>query len=466
MAEDLPKTRSDPQPPEGPLPEIDRQVSLEGAETMGGVATSAGLDALSAVGETTDNPRAILGAYFDRYMANPHFGRMADDPEKMVAYRDMFTGFLTTAFNPDLIAQKPWPDQDFYPAVNEFAGMLASIHHNAGVYYGAADVPGIFLAVANDVVDDELFQQDMGTVTTGRDAIGLSGALRSCLKRKMSIDSETVLALVKAEDGQWVALEKADVGEPDKISPLEVIRQDNDDKEGWNKYRFRQPVYVRSKDEAHPREVADGWYASEWHMDPNYWSAELRNMLVTTAEDIDDRLEGIGAHVVMITEGGILKGTSTTETDMDTECIVVCDSTEDFVRAGKVAATVFAASFAGLPFPTKHGEISPRFFDRSDGKIYFCREEGEYSASKFGEIFKGRYVFGVRKNEKGVGVTTSRGFSPHRKSKEADVMHIFVDLESGGVAQLSNQELKEYESAQKEVRARRQVVPDGPDIIW
>lgn len=453
------------QPSEGVLVESDGQRQVHGAGVVGAVAAPAGLNALPT-GEIASDPRAVLGAYFDRYMANPHFGRMSDDPEKMTEYRDVFTDFLITAFDPDLIAQKPWPNQDYYPAASEFAGMLASMYHNAGVYYPDAEVSEIFLVVANEIVNDELLQQEIQTISG--DAVELNRILRSCMVRKMSVDTETALALFRGEDGHWAVLDTVDIGERSDINPLEVIRQDNDDKGGWNKYRFRQPVYVRSKDEAHPREAADGWYTSEWYAEPNYWSAELRNMFVTAVEDIDDRLEEIGAHAVMVTNGGILKGTSTAETDTDTECIVVCSSIDDFTQADKMTAGIFEVSFAGLPFSTKESGIGFRFFDKSEGKIYFHRSEGEYSASTFGEIFKGGYIFRVGKNEKGVGITTRHGFSPYRKPKVDGDMYVSIDLESGNVTQLNDQELAEYTSAQKEARrqAQAQATHNDPAIVW
>lgn len=451
------------------------QEAVHSLPFVGVVATHAELekDQQIVVPETDDDPQQIIEGFFDRYMLNPHRGRTSADTEHLATYQKVFTDFLIETFDPEFIMKDYFPGQDYYPIAGEFLGMLASIDHNTGVYFSRDEAPEIFLAVTNHVVGDKSFKQRAEDATDSKEIRTLNRLVKSRLVETMSVENEITIPLVKGNDGHWRVVDENELNSGADFRPLEVIRQDNDDKGGWNKYRFRQPIYTRTKDETHTHEVAEGWYTSEWYTEPNYWSTELRHMLVGAAQAIDDELRALNAHTVMTTEGGIFKGTSTEGTDTDTGCIISCSTPADFDQAFIAADKIFGTSFKNLPFSTKNDGVSLRFFDRSKGQLYSRFDSGEYVASSYGEIFEGEYVFRIRKNEKGIGVTTSTGFYPYRKSgltENDGAIHVSVNLETGATKQLSEAEVIEYKVMQEETRkAERErweeATRDQPDVI-
>jgi hypothetical protein len=141
-------------------------------------------------------------------------------------------------------------------------------------YYGDDDVEGIFEALGNQIVGDELFQDALLGLEAS-DSDGLRIVIKERLKKFMSVDGGVSLALTKDRSGVWKAVDYDQIDlQTDEFKPLEVIRQDNDDKGGQSKYRFRMPTYTRNPDDLHDVKVSDGWYTSDWVREPNYWSGK------------------------------------------------------------------------------------------------------------------------------------------------------------------------------------------------
>lgn len=202
----------------------------------------------------------------------------------------------------------------YHPLLNELNSILASIQHNSGVNYEDEDVLQIF-----EVLSEELLRDLSGVV---KPLLKPDKPLNESYEIKLAIDEQIQLICSESEDrsitiekGQeWKKVSQKESPEP-KGNRLEFIRKDAQDKADWRKYRVRK---VDSKD------------SQSWEKSPNYWSKELRDMLI----DISTTAEEQELNIMLVSEGGIYKGTSTAGTDLDTHCFIFCAEEErDQVRA-------------------------------------------------------------------------------------------------------------------------------------
>ncbi len=267
-------------------------------------------------------------------------------------------------------------------------------------------------------------------------------------RNTFSLGREKTLPLVKDEDGSWRAADEREFESGHDFMPLEVIRQDNADKSGWSKYRFRKPIYTPQADDMHDHPMADGWYTSHWQKEPNYWSSQFRAALSEGMTEVETQLQGKSVDLVLVTEGGIAKGTSTSGTDLDTRCIILGDSPSDFENAYLTTSPIFADKIAALPFAIKKGEgMWFSYFERSTGKRYFSDSPGIYSVSNHEQLFEGNFVLQVSANEK-LGITKFAGFQPHESTPHADEF-VSLDIASGEVFKLEGEELERYKQLSK-----------------
>jgi len=330
----------------------------------------------------------------------------------------------------------PYPDQKLYnPILLEFAGLLTAVDHNSGVYYEANEVGDIFTTISDYVIASKHYRQELASLDD-QNVQAVGQIIRAQLSDLMSIDGDRSLALIKSGDGSWETVGPDQYDAADDFSPLEITRQDNDDKAGKNKYRFRSPIYTRNRDIRHQKQVGDGWYTSEWHEDPSFWSTQLRNMLLLTASDVAEDLGVSGSTMIFITEGGVLKGTSTIGTDIDTSCIISCDSKDKFSNVNEIVRQAFGKRLREVQFYVKESGVRPIFFDSSSHEMYWRSDDGRFVNAKNTEVTEtGSIHRSVRMHEKGVLVTTKDGQSQYIKPKDAQgkSVNIEVNLETGEV---------------------------------
>lgn len=391
-------------------------------------------------------------AYFDRFMADPNWGNLSGGDATRVEHGKVFSGVVAQHFDLDLLAQERVTGQEYNPILIELGSIMASIDHNAGIYYSSDEVDQLFEVMANHILDDDSLKDKLQQATVAGSTAEMDKAFKDRITGLVSLDREQSLAVVNSETGWRVADGREYDGLQD-FSPLEIIRQDNPDKSGWNKYRFRQADYTRQQDELHSQQVADGWFASNWIDQPNYWSGRIRNVLTEVAAEAAGRLQITGTDMIMITEGGVLKGTSTSGTDIDTSCIVIGDLSTSFGNAQKILQDVFIEKKDSLPFHLKKDQnLDPVFCDRSTGQTYnYNPKTGNYWAYSSNRLQEGRYVFNIRTNEKGIGLTGSEGFKTYKKPAGQDPnlpVYVSVDVASGSVHLMTSQEVDAYSKLQ------------------
>jgi hypothetical protein len=151
-----------------------------------------------------------------------------------------------------------------------------------------------------------------------------------------------------------------------------------------------------------------------------------------------EQLAGTNTDVVLVTEGGVFKGTSTAGTDLDTTYNVICDSPADFEHAYQMASKAFDTSMRQLPFSTKKPGLSVGFYDRTTEKTYHRTETGGYKAHTDGSLENGKIVKTVRHHEKGVVITTPNTRVLFRKPKEleGESVRIGISPNAGEIQQL------------------------------
>jgi len=416
--------------------------------------------------QETDNSAALEEYainYLDMFMADPYLGGASIDNEKMDSFRAVFSRFVISNLDADSVINIDFPDQKLYnPVLQEFAGLLASVDHNSGVYYERDEVEDIFKVISGLVVEGE--PEDEATGIESGDSQNTGKAIKNRVRELMSISSGQSIALVKDEDGAWKAIDY-EYNKSEDFTPLEVTRQDNDDKGGKNKYRFRKPIYTRSQSSTHSKQVAEGWYTSEWHDEPSYWSGELRALLTDVVADTAQSLDETNSSLVFISEGGIFKGTSTAETDIDTACFISCDSVSKFDGVFETVTNSFNQRLEDVPFATKDDPIRPRFYDRTTKTLYHRHEDGSYTEADYEKLVDGGSVVQtIRKNEKGLAIVTRRnGLNLHSKSEQAwdeASIDVAINLETGEAVRLSDEDLERLKPKP------RVVTEDELNVVW
>lgn len=390
-------------------------------------------------GENVSDRRADIAAFYDRLIATPSM-RSPDGAENLEKYKGAYTDLATSLFDGDLLGKKEAYERDYNPLLSELGSILASLDHNAGVYYASEDVESLFGAIAHGIFDDEPTKKQLSDIDP-TDTQALRDVIEARFKAVSSVNKETALALVRSE-GEWKVADAREYSQAEDFVPLEALRQDNADKSGWSKYRFRAPTYTRQRTDAHHKEVADGWYASEWHEEPNYWSAQVRETLAVAAREIGEQLKGSSASVVFVAEGGVFKGTATAGTDLDTDCKIICDSKEEFEQTYQVVSRDLSDRVDALPFGVKKTDtpsISISFYDRSSGIAYYRDGDGVYRGLRTDALEDGEVVDEVvRRHEKGVFVATPQQVTLFRKPKELDnkgEVGTAISIDSGEVRQ-------------------------------
>lgn len=405
-------------------------------EPADGVARHAAAVALAANTEFAGSEKVSpelpekIGEYFDNRITTPYIVRTEEAARDLQRYKDTFTETAVEVFG----SRATDASGEYNPRLSELASILTSVDHNADVYYGKDDVIGIFRAVAHEIFDDPETKQQLAGDTVRPHAV-----IQTRAAEVTSVDREVSLPLVKDESGVWRVANNKEYGNTKDFKPLEVLRQDNADKRGYGKYRFRQPTYTRTPDALHAKKVANEWYTSEWYQDPNYWSAQVRGALAATAATANMELADIDASVMFVTEGGVFKGTATEGTDMDTSCWVSCNSPADFAEAHERITRQLADCLDSIPFDTKRGsglEITPSLFDRSTGQQYHRNDNGEFKVLKSVNVIDDNFVTRVRQHEKGVMVTTAEGMTLFRKPKTHDNKNdVYISITPSGAVQ-------------------------------
>lgn len=399
-------------------------------DDLGAVA----LASAKRAGEIQANQQASMEAYYGAFMSK-HGAPNMDNVERLGKYKDVFITTATRLFSDNIL--KGVGSIEHNPPLSELGSILTSLDHNAGVYYAEEDVADIFRVVAEEIFDEDTKKQ------LSEGDVALTEMIDARTKAVSSVDSETALPLVKNEAGAWKVADAQEYGQADSFTALEVLRQDNADKVGWNKYRFRTSTYTRRQDTLHTKQVAEDWYTSEWYKEPNYWSATIRDVIAGAAKDINERLTGSNTSITFITEGGVFKGTSTAGTDIDTHCNIVCDSKAQFDKAYQSVRSSLLDRAASIPFSLK-GEgildIFPVFYDRSSGDGFRRTEGGEYEVFKEDAISSGEIVERVRKTEKGILVTAPGTVALFNKPSAFDKREVYVAVSdsSGVISQTAN----------------------------
>lgn len=438
-------------------PVISDSFRVGAPDAVGGVVVDTTVSRPVIIESLAPADTSMVEGYFDRFMSNPSWGNLEGDETRHNHLRSVFTGLVADHFDLDVLMKERYPGHDRNPILGELAGIMASIDHNAGVYYSAEDTADLFTVIAGHMLEGDELRQRLQQATETGNVHDMDMAVRQRVGEVSSIDHAVSLAVVKDESGQWrVADEREFTGKSD-FEPLQIIRQDNPDKGGWNKFRVRQSAYTRTKDELHTQQVGDGWFASDWIEEPNYWAAQLRAAIADGAFDAVEKLQTTGTSVLFVTEGGVLKGTATPGTDVDTTCVVIGDLSNNFGDAQTIIEGIFTEKFANVPFVLKKGEeIRPVFFDRSSDEAYYLNPEtGKYWASGRRELVDGRYIYQIRDNEKGIGVTGAHGFIPYKKPTAENTdssVDVSIDLQTGDVRALSETESADFRNHQEITR--------------
>lgn len=371
-----------------------------------------------------------IGDYFDTHMTTPYAVITHEAESDVRQHRDIFTQTAAELFGARSIEQGGGHN----PRLAELVNILASVDHNAGVYYEKDDVAGVFTAIAHELFDDPTVKQQLGG-----DTVRPKKVIQARAEEVTSINAERSLPLIKDESGQWRTVGDQEYSGVDDFKPLEVLRQDNADKGGYNKYRFRQPTYTRTPDTIHAKQTREGWYTSDWYQDPNYWSAQIREALVSTAASVNEQLAGTNASAMFVTEGGVFKGTATEWTDVDTNCWISCESPDLFEDAYQKVSPQLTECLDSLPFKTKRGkgsDIWPTFFDRTTGREYYRKDNGEFAVLKDNGIVDGKFVTQLRRHEKGLMVTTADGATLFRRpDSDSKDVGTYVSISPDGVVQ-------------------------------
>lgn len=384
--------------------------------------------------QESDGARGYVETYFEAYVAKRVSETNTDASERLQEYKSLFSHTAATLFEGSLRE-----GEESNPFLNELGSILTSLDHNAGVYYSKDDIKGIFGAVARGIFDEVETKRQVEDGGQPLDSI-----LDSRVETVTSLNHETSLPLVKDKSGAWRVADAREYEQGEDFTPLEVLRVDNVDKGGWNKYRFRAPTYTHTPNAEYSKQVADGWYTSEWYQDPNYWSAQVRDAIAHAAHEIGEQLVNTDTSVMFVTEGGVFKGASTAGTDLDTECRIVCSSPVSFEQAYQVVSQELAIRGKDVPFHLK-GEgmsgIRSVFYDRSSGRCFYRDDAGEYRSFHAETIEGGVMTDPLGKHEKGVMVTTADHTVLYRKPKEFDnkeVIHIAISTDSGEVRRIAN----------------------------
>jgi hypothetical protein len=367
-----------------------------------------------------------IGEYFDASVTHPYVTASEEATNRMQRHKDAFAGIAMELFGQSLFSERN--DHDSNPRLSELADILTSVDHNAGVYYAQDDVQGIFSTVARKVFEDD---QQTGHVSSTFHEVNQRAS------KVTSVDHEQPLSLIKDDDTGW-RLAGSEYDAQDDFAPLEVIRQDNADKRGWGKYRFRQPMYTRQPDEVHTKQVEEGWYTSDWYKEPNYWSASIREAMHSSAVDAESQLGALDASVVFVTEGGVFKGTATAETDLDTKCIVTCRSVTDFAEVYDIMDGHIARNMSTVPFKTKRDDMQHAYFDRATGIYYERNQEGVFKVSEATHLKDDLFIDSVRQHEKGLLVTTANTSTLFREPVEYDSKadaYVSINVRTGRVEQ-------------------------------
>jgi hypothetical protein len=389
--------------------------------------------------EYQDPLQAGLSDYFEDYLSGPcRDPKMADD-DKTQKYQRTLTETALNLFSRDSL-EPPDSLMKYNPLLYELGHMLTSIDHNAGIYYSDADVEGIFRAVAQGFFANENTQHRL------QDQPSLLGDIVTDRASEVSsVGKEVALAVIKNESGEWVTVGAQQYNQTKDFTPLEVMRQDNVDKAGWNKYRIRAPKYTRHSDDMYNKPVGDGWYTSEWYKDPNYWSATIRSAILDAAGNIDEKLAGTNMAAIFSTEGGVFKGTATPGTDLDTVCRVVCDSSADFEKAHAVISQNLTSNVDTLPFPTKGEDIAAitiTYIDRTSGESFYRQDSnGEYHSFGTRDFEDEQLYQTVRKHEKGMMVIAHGNVMLYRKPPDLDdkeTVTIAVSTKNGEAHRVAN----------------------------
>lgn len=318
----------------------------------------------------------IASAFFDKALGRQY---LQVDPAQMAQYKQTFVNFYQGNMGQLLeLTGNTMPGQE-NPLLEEAFSILSSLERNKGPYYQTEDITPLFGVLASYLLANDRFISQIRSIAT--EPMAIRDLVNQQCREYSSVVYETALPLVKKEDGSWLVAEPDFFKnvQQDAISVLEVMRQDNQDKSGSNKYRFRQAEYVRNQDQEHPKGTRFSWSTTHWYDEPNFWAGHLRGALVNFSGEVKKRFANQEVSVVTISMGGIAKGTATRETDIDTVCYIFYKDSQLLAELPGRIQGVFAEQLTQLPFPIKEGEgLTLRFVNADTKEVVYEAGDGQF----------------------------------------------------------------------------------------
>ncbi len=378
-------------------------------------------------------------------------GRFAEfthhSPAQLQTYEQAFdqtlTGILSVA--PKDLLQK---QSDIELIARECFDILASVDWNKDVYYKSDDVLPIFSTISRHLFTPEkltMLLRKMRYNSEIQKSYGMIGnfpsnkvILENEIQKVTTIQDEKSLGLIKTDDA-WEIASSEYLHELKQVRQgvLEWVRQDNPDKVGKKKYRVRRTVYTQIPDDLHDDEFIQGWYKSKWNIEPNFWSTQIRDLISQVAQTSQRSVAGTTS-AVFITEGGAFKGTSTSETDIDTTCLVACDSPAEFFKAFTTISQIFSEKREKLPFGIVDNEpLRFLFCNTYSHDVYSALPDGTIRQLKYDKMNeRGMLPYTLRAGEPGVVITSQTGTQilPKDDSIKNEEVKVFVSLDGKDVS--------------------------------
>jgi hypothetical protein len=353
---------------------------------------------------------AIANRFFDNFMHTSSSGQMeTNSPQTTEDYKRTFAETANNCFK-KAITYHAFPEGEDNPLLNELVSLLASLDHNKDIYYSELDVPALFQTIASTYFGGDQLQARLLAIPQG-DTTKIVQVLDAQEKQFASIKDKKSTCLRRRDETQWEIVDASSLIDHNEASNvIEMTRQDNPDKHGWNKYRFREGNTL------------------PWEQEPNYWSSVLRDMIADTARETQDQIP-VDTDIVFVTEGGIYKGTSTANTDLDTSCYIFCDSPDDFEASFQAVNKVSTEAIGNLPFQVKGSAIGYTFYSRSTNTFYWRSLDTEEYREDDTVINDDRIPYFIKRNEQGILLTKNERQILYQKPEQGNQKMMFIVID-------------------------------------
>jgi len=262
--------------------------------------------------------------YFDRYYSNlgyfPHKTLHFTEHIRLSEFYKLVISIPNyKVYVLDYYYISTYPGNSYNPFLAEIYSIYSSVAYNAGNLHSKVDTFPISALIVKHIFTRLI----KNPPPKNYDYYNFWNSLGENLSMPYTIPLVFV-------NGQWMLFYEINP-KSKKVSVLEIVRKRNADKNGYNKYRFRNTTLYHESMLQSTNDMyspLNNWWAFDWHIKPNEWTIKLRKCIYASVKFLQNN----NIKAFTVSEGGAFKGTVMYGSDVDTNCYMLESQASDTIK--------------------------------------------------------------------------------------------------------------------------------------